>query len=332
MAIHLNCTIEEPSQIAAARRAAAQLAEHLGFSESDAGRVALVATELATNLLKHGGGGEILVRVAEAGAISGVELLAVDRGPGIANLGQSMRDGFSTAGSCGGGLGAIFRLAQQFDVYSSTGRGTAIVARLWPQPDLAGLSGGGHGAVCKPHPQESCCGDDWGLKRYSTGSVCLVADGLGHGPSARAAAAQAVDILLSHALCPPQEIVGRAHDALRSTRGAAVAVAQLDHERQQLRYCGVGNIAAAIVDENGHGRQLVSRNGTAGIGAPKIMEFTYPWTSSGLLIMHSDGLKQNWDLSAYPGLGRRDPSLIAGVLYRDFNRGNDDVTVLAVKS
>ena len=77
---------------------------------------------------------------------------------------------------------------------------------------------------------------------------------------------------------------------------------------------------------------MVSYNGTVGHEVRKIREFTYLWPKGGLLVMHSDGLGTQWRLDRYPGLIARHPSLIAGVLYRDFNRGRDDVTVLVASS
>jgi hypothetical protein len=76
---------------------------------------------------------------------------------------------------------------------------------------------------------------------------------------------------------------------------------------------------------------MVSHNGTAGLEARKIQEFTYPWQDNAILIMHSDGLATKWKLEGYPNLINKHPSLIAGVLYRDFKRGTDDVTVVVVK-
>ncbi|HUC97176.1 MAG TPA: hypothetical protein VMR88_01785, partial [Candidatus Polarisedimenticolaceae bacterium] len=105
---------------------------------------------------------------------------------------------------------------------------------------------------------------------------------------------------------------------------------EIDWTQHSLRYCGIGNISASIIAGDNL-RHLVSYNGTAGHEARKIVEFTYPWSANALLIMHSDGLMTRWNLQAYPGLLQRHPTLIAGVLYRDFVRGRDDVTVLAAK-
>ena len=324
--------VTEPSHTAEVRRFATQLAQAAGFNESEAGGVALVTTELATNLLKHASSGEIVVRPIVHGRVPGVELLALDRGLGISNLAQCLRDGYSTAGSPGTGLGAIARLATEFDIQSQPGKGTAVMARL--RPGKAGTVSEDQikvGAICKPMPGEQRCGDGWACERLLGRYLFVLVDGLGHGPGAAAAAERAVASVRQHRAESPALIVQGAHNALRATRGAALAVAEIDMAQQTLRYCGVGNISAALVAGDNL-RHLVSHNGTAGHEARKIVEFTYPWTANGLLIMHSDGLMTRWDLQAYPGLIQRHPSLIAGVLYRDFVRGRDDVTIVVAKA
>jgi hypothetical protein len=202
-----------------------------------------VITEAATNLVKHAVGGQLLWRALERNRGVGLEILALDRGPGISNVGECLRNGYSTAGSLGTGLGAIARLATEFDIYSLPGKGTALLARLWSGP---------------------------------------------------------------------------------------LAIAELNPAQQALRFAGVGNIAGVVVDASRR-HPLVSHNGIIGHTLRKVQEFAVPWSPGALLIMHSDGLGTQWDLDAYPGLLGRDPSLIAGVLYRDYRRGYDDVTVLVAK-
>jgi hypothetical protein len=242
-----------------------------------------------------------------------------------------LRDGYSTAGSAGTGLGAIARLATEFDIQTQPGKGTAVMARLWG--GKIGETSKDHiaiGAICKPMPGETRCGDGWGCELLADRCIVVLVDGLGHGTGAAAAAELAVASVRQHRAKAPAAIVQYAHDALRATRGAALAVAEIDLAQQSLRFCGIGNISATIISGDSL-RHLVSYNGTAGHEARKIVEFTYPWSANALLIMHSDGLMTRWNLQAYPGLLQRHPSLIAGVLYRDFVRGRDDVTVLTAK-
>ena len=321
--------VSDASDAAETRRMAGRLVSRAGLSDVEAGNVALVATELATNLLKHARHGVILAAAIERERSTAIELMALDRGPGIRNLAQAMTDGYSTAGSPGTGLGAIQRLSNDFDVYSLPDKGTAVLARLWSLREGVEREMD-FGVVFLPKPGEEVSGDGWAIEHLADRTVCMVVDGLGHGPDAAAAAQAALLILQEYRGCEPVEIVERAHGALRSTRGAALAVATIEPAKKAVRFCGIGNIAARIADAAGV-RHLVSLNGIVGYEVRKISEFSYPWSSESVLIMHSDGLLSRWDLAGYPALLRRHPALIAGVLYRDCTRGRDDVTILSVR-
>jgi anti-sigma regulatory factor (Ser/Thr protein kinase) len=327
----LTVPIAEASQTGDARRQAVAFAGRLGFDDTAAGKVAIVATELATNVLRHGGGGELLVRSLGRDGHRGVELLALDRGPGIRNLGEALRDGHSTAGTAGDGLGSVRRLASLFDIHSASGSGTAVLAQLWGtranggEPERLDV-----GAVCVAYPGEDVCGDGWAVEARTGHTLIGVVDGLGHGLHAAEASREALWRFRDNAALAPCAIVAAAHDALRSTRGAAMAVVQVDPGRRLVTYAGIGNIAGAILAD-GSSRHLVSHNGTLGHTVRRIDEFSYPWSKEALLVVHSDGLGSHWDLGKYPGLPRCHPSLIAGVLYRDFKRGHDDVTVVVAR-
>jgi anti-sigma regulatory factor (Ser/Thr protein kinase) len=326
--------LDDLSQVGEVRRLAASMAGGLGFDANDQGRVALVLTEAATNVIKHAGSGEIVVRPS-TNSVSGIEALVVDKGPGIADVSWALRDGNSTAGTPGTGLGAVARLSSKFDVYSAPGSGTVLSIQVWPQgPKRPAEVGAGEvfetGTVCLPHPRESAFGDAWGMRRAGDRVLVIVADGLGHGPEAAAASEQAVRLFQESRADDPAAILAEVHAGLRSTRGAAVAIASLDCRNQEIRYAGVGNIAASVVTGD-QCRHMVSHNGTVGHEVRKIQEFQYPFPPEALVIMHSDGLQTHWRLDRYPGLTSRGPAVIAGLLYRDFSRGRDDVTVLALR-
>ncbi len=324
--------IRDPSQVAAARREAMALAGALGFDETATGKVAIVVTEVATNLLKHAGGGEVVLKPVHASDTSGIDVLGLDRGRGIPNVARALEDGFSTAGSAGTGLGAVRRLAQLFEVHSAERNGTALLARIWPEqpPAPAGRRVIESAGVTRPAPGEDVCGDAWSVKHRAGVTTLLVVDGLGHGVVAADAASAAVAAFNAHSPAPPAELLDSIHGALRATRGAAAAVAEVDPARDLVRYAGVGNISAAVLNAAG-ARHLVSHNGIVGHTVRKIAEFTYPWTPDALLVLHSDGLASHWRLEAYPGLTVRHPGLVAGVLYRDFTRGRDDVCVVVAR-
>jgi anti-sigma regulatory factor (Ser/Thr protein kinase) len=318
--------VTEPTHVAEARRRTAELTSHLAFDEVVAGHAAIAVTEAATNLLKHAGGGELFVGV-NPGNGSGLQIVAMDRGRGIRDIPASVRDGMSTAGTTGNGLGAIKRLASSFDLYSSVDRGTVVSATLYPRTPVAPLVAG----ISIPAPRETICGDAWAV--WSAGELMsvFVADGLGHGREAANAARLAVATFLRHAERSAEQVVHAVHDALRSTRGAAVAIAETDRRQGVLRYCGLGNIAGRIVETDGLDRQLVSLSGIAGHIARRLQCFTVPWVAGAMVIMHSDGIGSRWSLSEYPGLVQRLPGVIAGVIARDHRRGKDDATVVVAR-
>lgn len=324
-------SVTDPSGAGEVRRRVTALAQALRLGETDVGRAALAATEAATNLAKHArGGGTVIVRPCGRGDARGVELLAVDRGPGMRNPGEALRDGFSTAGSPGTGLGALSRMSDEFDLFSSPDQGTVMLSRVWaadPGPARVPLS---IGAVSVAKPGEMICGDGWSSAHFDRRSLIVCADGLGHGPDAAAASSAATRVFEAHADEGPERLLERMHAALRPTRGAAVSVADVDMEARVVRYAGVGNIAATVWGP-GETRSLVSHNGIVGHEMRKVQRFDYPLPPHGLLVMHSDGITTRWQLEKYPGLALRDPAVIAAVLYRDFCRGRDDATVVVAR-
>ncbi len=289
--------VRDPSGVGEARRAARSLAHRLGFSEPDAGRVAIVASELAANVERHGGGGTLLL--SGDGDGESLQVVALDAGRGIARLSESLRDGHSTGGTPGTGLGAVSRLADEWDVWSAAGLGTAVVARV----------------------------------RRGAPPRHAVADGLGHGPDAALAAETAVRSAFGSGGAPwadPADLVTASWNALRATRGAAVAVALVDGDEGVVRFAGVGNVVAVILGANGR-RNLVSMNGTAGQGPARVRAFEYPWRAGDTLVAHTDGLGSRWSEAEYGGVAGQDPALLAALLWRDHVRARDDATVVVLR-
>lgn len=336
MRVSLAIPIEDESRVGEARRTAQRLAATTGFDENDAGKAALAATELATNIVKHAGTGELILRQIDELGARGIEMLAVDRGRGMRNVAECRRDGYSTAGSPGTGLGALERLADTFDVYSVPDAGTALLVRLWLVPPRAGRSARYTiGVINVAVAGETVCGDSWSMSETGDNRFALVVDGLGHGERAAEAADEAVRVFGERrAGTNLPDLMSRLDGALRKTRGAAAGLAEIDRTQRLVRYVGVGNVAGAIVTRDSHARSrsVVSLNGTVGGSMRKVQEFSYPYEEGSLLILHSDGLRGLWPLDRYPGLLQRDPALIAGVLYRDFRRQRDDVTVLVLRT
>ncbi|HKV52669.1 MAG TPA: ATP-binding protein [Gemmatimonadaceae bacterium] len=327
----LAFAVSGPSHVGEVRRRAHALGVAAGLGETELGTLAVIVTEAATNLARHATDGFILLRLVGTSPAA-VEVLALDKGPGIRDLTKAMSDGYSTAGTAGHGLGAIRRMATEYDVYSAAETGTALFARVHAsQRSMNGEADPGtSGVVCLPMGTERDCGDAWLIDRTAQRALVVLADGLGHGPDAARAADAAIRTAQQHARHSPARIIEAAHDAMRATRGAALAVAEVVPSEKRLTFAGIGNIAGVIVSQDGT-KSLASLNGIAGHEMRTVREFVYPWDGQACLIMHSDGIKSRWQLEAYPGLAARHPALIAGILFRDFTRRRDDATVLAVR-
>jgi anti-sigma regulatory factor (Ser/Thr protein kinase) len=327
----ISVIVEERSQVAAVRRETAALGAALGFGQQTLGRLAIAVTEAATNIVKHAGRGRIFARSLDAGPVDGLEIVAIDRGPGMPNIAAGMADGYSTSGTPGNGLGSISRMSAGFEIYSLPGRGTCQRFEVWPdarpRPPLPIESG----VITVPKNGEMANGDTCAVSWHQSRCNVMVTDGLGHGPEAAQASQAAAQILLARPEREAADAIDAIHRALGSTRGGAGAVATLDIGASALKYCGIGNISGILyVDYKS--RHLISHNGTLGHNARKIQQVDFDFPRGALLIMHSDGLATHWSLDDYPGLAARHPALIAAALYRDHDRGRDDVSVVVMRN
>jgi anti-sigma regulatory factor (Ser/Thr protein kinase) len=320
--------ISHASAVSEVRRLVAHHAAALGWNEEAEGAARVIATELATNIAKHAREGIVVVNSGFDG--KSLQLVAMDRGPGMADLARCLEDGYSTAGSPGTGFGAARRMSSTFDVLTTPGKGTLVAAGYAPgwkgaQPGNLQL-----GVVCVPREGEQVCGDTWAARREGDRLVVLVCDGLGHGALAAEAAKLARDSFMASVLVEPKPLMQLMHEALKPSRGAAVAVASVDLRTGALTFCGVGNVTGVVVsgDETRH---LVSHNGIVGHRASRIAEFSATCPPGSALVLHSDGVSARWRPAEWNGLWQRDPTLIASALWRDHGRGTDDATVLVAR-
>jgi anti-sigma regulatory factor (Ser/Thr protein kinase) len=324
----ISLPVADATQVSETRRSVAERTAALGFSARTAGEAAIVATEMAGNLVKHAGGGELLLRTIGDVTNPGIELLALDRGPGM-DVVRCLMDGYSTAASPGTGMGAIKRLCASSDFYS-TDKGSAVLGTIWCNA-APGDQGSWHvGGINIPLRGQELCGDAWVVRCGDRSVDAMIVDGLGHGPEAAKASEVAAATFLSNVGRTPAHHLEIAGSAMQSTRGAAMGVAVIDLHQSRVAFAGVGN-TVAIVLTGRTTQHLVSFGGIVGERHASLREFTAEWSAQSLFIAHSDGINTRWNLTAYPGLTDRHPSIIAGVLYRDFARGRDDASVVVVK-
>jgi anti-sigma regulatory factor (Ser/Thr protein kinase) len=326
-----SVNVNDQSGVSEARRAAAELAGKAGFTEVETGKLALVVTELSTNLVKHGSGGEILVGTYADDDSQGIEVLALDKGAGMSNVTACLEDGYSSAGTAGHGLGSVIRQSHYIDIGSWPGLGTAVLARLAPgkpeaaKPPTVPTWGG----ISIPKAGQDVCGDAWSVSNVGGVRTLLLADGLGHGPDAAEASVEAVRLFHRYNGHTITNLIEYVHGGLRATRGAAVSIARYEVAAKKITFSGIGNVAGLITTA-GETKRMVTMAGTAGFNVRKIQSFDYPF-ERGLVILYSDGLASSWTVDRYTNLAALHPTLIAAILYRDFTRHRDDATVLVAK-
>lgn len=350
--------VQESTRVRDARVAAEAACAEASLDGPSTAAASLVATELATNLVKHATGGRIVINLvgpadSRAGTAPCVQIVSLDHGPGIGDVGAASADGYTTSASLGAGLGTCRRVADDFDLHSRPGEGTVAVARITPtrtsRAGGSGTSGGGMrtggsvragrslrvggsvrvgggvradknvraGGITASYAHAEHSGDAFGWVRSGSRVTLLLADGLGHGEKAAEASTAAVEELRDGADLPPADLLRRLHAVLRTTRGAAVGVAQLDEDTGRLAFGGVGNIGARIRTGTGW-QSLISHPGIVGAHFPATVPLREAdWGHDSLLVLHSDGLPGRWVPPLDPLLLAHDPAVVAAVVLRD---------------
>jgi anti-sigma regulatory factor (Ser/Thr protein kinase) len=339
-----SIALTHEAQVGLARRHIVRLAAEIGLSELQLAEIELVVNELGTNALKfaRGTGRIYYARADEQLEPRGVEIIYVDKGPGIEDTAMAISDGYSTTGSLGAGLGAIKRMSDEFYIYSAlesatrrlpmygrTTHGTAIVFRKRVnREDRAPQAVSGFwGAMTRPVEGHTDNGDAYVVRAQDDRLLLAMIDGLGHGEAASEAADAAVAAVEKNLTQPVEAIIRAAHEALRMMRGAVMGVAAIDRPAGTIEYAGIGNTDIRII--GGRERlRFISLNGTLGSRLERVKVFKERLPKVATLIMATDGISERWELDNYPGLFGLHPQLFCATVMRDFARPGDDATIL----
>ncbi|MDE3721129.1 SpoIIE family protein phosphatase [Nocardiopsis sp. N85] len=313
--------VTDTSRIRDAARAASEAARAVGLDASRTAAAVLTASELATNMCRYAGGGRFLAETAREpwGASRALQLVALDHGPGIENVPRALADGFTGhPDSLGAGLGACLRAADFFEVQSSPGRGTVAVARFALPADRERFAGPAvTGGLHVPLDGAALSGDALAFRNDRGRRTVMLADGLGHGAAAAQASELAARFVLGRGGDPPETLLRDMHEALRRSRGAAVAVADIDESHRRLTFCGVGNVGARLY-HGGRWRTLTSKPGIVGAFAPRTpFPQRHGWEPGDMLVLHTDGLPSRWTPDGVERLAAHDAAVVAAVVFRD---------------
>ncbi len=324
---HVRFSAQERSYHAILKKDIHALAVAAGFAEARVADIDIVVAELCSNLIKHAKDGELLVRADE----DGLEIIAVDSGPGMRDVPRLSGDGISTTNTLGHGLGTIRRLSDESDIYSLRGWGTVSVCRFLLKQNETNLMADVH-CIILPKPGEQACGDGIAIEQQPRSLKILIGDGLGHGPEAEAVIVKAKEAFLKMPLEQSTvELIRGMHTGVRRSRGLVATAAIFRPTDRSWYICGVGNISNWAGNPQ-KGRTVMCYNGIVGVNIPTSMNENVIRNEYGqLLILASDGLRTRWDLQKYPSILKHDLSLLAAALYKDYSRGNDDLSILIAR-
>jgi anti-sigma regulatory factor (Ser/Thr protein kinase) len=330
---HAVLIANDRSYFAILKKEVHSLVVSAGFSDRKIGEIDIIVAELVSNLVKHSGGGSLLVKLIEEEGLQGVELVAIDNGPGMTDITRMVADGVSTKNTLGQGLGAMKRLSQVFQVYSQKNWGTIILCRIFEtdlpkfnKPPLCSVK-----TVIIPKTGESSCGDGFVSKSNKETIKLFLGDGLGHGPEAEKAIVTACDAFLKCEEESPSEIIRYINSHVKKTRGLVGTVAAYSVREKKWQLCGVGNIST-LVRSPSNSRMYSSYNGIIGLNVPNTLKNQeVDREDEQVIIMCSDGIKSRWDGAQYPAIMRYDLTMLTAALLKDFARYTDDMSVAACK-
>jgi anti-sigma regulatory factor (Ser/Thr protein kinase) len=322
--------IRDDAAVAVARTRVRTLGAQLGLSVDLVERVALAVSELGHNQLDHARHGEIELRPIDREGTPGLEVVARDRGPGLADP-YGATQGRLVGTGLGVGLASVRRLADELDLDVRLDVGTTVTLRRFAEavprrPEVAVLG--------RALPGEPVSGDDAVLVRGDDGFLLAVIDGVGHGADARDASTRAVDVVRARAASPLNELLDHLNTALVRTRGAAATLARYSASAGVVEVAGVGNVMARWIPRGGAMKHHVPAAGTLGVrraSRQAIRISRWPMGVGTTVVLATDGVRNRMDLSAAPPVLLRSAVGIAQHVLEHHTRDHDDALVAVVR-
>lgn len=312
------------------------VARRMGFANEIAERIVLVSNEMSSNLLKFAARTG-MIQLWESNRPNALDLFVMDYGPGISDISLATRDGYTTAGTMGKGLGAIVRLADASGFYSQkinemspeSWHGFAGWARFLSEHDDAGYHRDDYGCYLRAYQDDRYNGDGIYIQHRASQLRWLHMDGLGHGLGAAE-----VVLKVRHALnmdMPLDELLSAISEQLRGSRGAVGILGEVvrTQDINQASLCGVGDMHAFHVKPTGRNDMRLAE-GILGHEHQRVFVQSFELADDDLVITASDGIRRNWSLSSFPGLWRQHPQLIALFLGQMASRHIDDKSLFVI--
>ncbi len=343
----ISLPIDNDSDIGTCRRKGVALAIEMGFDKVKQGEIAILISELGTNVLKHGGGkGKIVIsQLEDDQKRKAIEVWCCDIGDGIPDLQKALKDGFSKKKTLGIGLGTITRFSDEVEINPNS-------QSYFQQEYFSGSNGFDHclrsvkwvpsikkitinknlltGAVSRCHPGEQLNGDAYLVNNIDNNiTIAAVIDGLGHGKEANMASEKAKEQILLKSNLPLDGLMKHVHNSIRGTRGAVLGLVRINTFTNKLQFSGIGNIESFIITGEGK-KTLLSFGGIMGhnMRTPRVFDFDF--LPGNTLCMYSDGITTRWrqediDWTNSPQKNSED-------IINNHSRPNDDATILIIRN
>ena len=314
----------------------------MGFPEGRREKLALVAAEMSSNLMKHACAKGAIQVWQQPGSI--LDIVSLDFGPGVNNLELAQKDGYSATNTLGKGLGSIMRLADEFAIYTQLKRnvkpgnwhGTAILARFHlthtkPSPDSPDDAPPPYevSLFARAFDDDRYNGDKVYVQQQGTKLRFLHLDGLGHGEKAKMATSNLDSYVFGAA--DPLALIEKVDLHLRTTERGAVALAgEIDLAEKSVKIAGVGDMVVHTYQQE----KLQSLSFSPGVlgrehRKPSLTRITLAKKS--VLVTVSDGIRRGWNAESFCGLFNQHPQLIAYVLGNIMARMTDDQSICVIR-
>ena len=324
--------IYDEASVSSARERVRDVGQRLNLSKEVIESTALIASELTHNQLSHAKQGYFAVRPVERQNVKGLEVIAADLGPGIEKPALALEDGISTsAAGLGAGLGAVGRIADEVEFDNRIAEGLCVTARKFetrpvsPYCEIAIMG--------RPFPGEAISGDDAVFFQSESAFVAAVSDGLGHGPEAREASNQFIEVLSHNYELEMEQLLTSLNEQLAHTRGCVMSIVRFNKVSRMCECVSAGDVHSHLYKlREAHfftATPLVL--GTAQLSKHRVRVETVAAEPDSVLVMFTDGLKSRTSIKGQLDVLRQPAISIAQHLLNNHSRPDDDALVVVAR-
>ena len=327
-----SIAIYDEASVSSARQRVRDVGQQLHLSNEVIETAALIASELTHNQLSHAKQGYFAVKPVERQSVKGLEVIAADLGPGIKKPALAIEDGVSGTGTgLGAGLGAVVRLADEVEFDNRISEGLCVIARKFetrPASLCCEIA-----IMGSPFPGEAISGDDAAVCQSDSRFIAAVSDGLGHGPEARDASNQSIEVLTHNRELGLEHILTKLNEQLGRTRGCVMSIVRFDKVSGICESVSVGDVHSHLYKlREAHlftATPLVL--GTDQLSKLRVRVETTKVEPDSVLVMFTDGLKSRTTIKGQLDLLRQPAINIAQHLLENHSRPDDDALVLVAR-